>query len=45
MYGKIDAATVMQSVGKVQTGNLQAVVYDLEVSVGFNLSCKYYYFS
>ena len=31
-YGKIDAATVMQLVGKVQTGNLQAVVYDLDVS-------------
>lgn len=29
-YGKIDAATVMQLVGKVQTGNLQAVVYDLD---------------
>lgn len=29
-YGKITAATVMEMVGKVQTGDLQSVVYDLE---------------
>lgn len=28
-YGKLDPATVMQLVGVVQTGDLQAVVYDL----------------
>ena len=30
-YGKLSAEAVIQIVGTVQTGNLQAVVYDLEV--------------